>query len=419
MLDPDDLEEPHAERLSATSCSQQAEIRKVDTQRAPARRGARGRRPPSAPARQWRASEPPLRAAGQPGLGRGQGAEGAAGRARRARPPRRRRTARSPRAASSTPPRRPRAPPAQGETVAALGGDGLLRPLAGALKGADTGAGAGPLRARQRPRARARDPDRPGGGRAARGRGRASACSTWPSVDGTPFMGIASFGFDSDANRIANEARLVKGNAVYLYAALRALAAWKPARFTVTVDGERHEMTGYTVAVGNSKAYGGGMFVLPHAELDDGQLDVLLSKERSKLTFLRELPKVFKGSPRGLAPRASSCAGELIEVALRPPLRDLRRRRPDRRHPGHDPRASRAACGSSPRRPDVRSPRAALRPARCGPPAAASAAAAAPPRPGRMLLRLAPGRAASAWPASSRTARCSCPPPTARPPPRR
>ena len=51
-------------------------------------------------------------------------------------------------------------------------------------------------------------------------------------VDGTPFLGIASFGFDSDANRIANEAKLVKGDAVYLYAALRALAAWKPARFT-------------------------------------------------------------------------------------------------------------------------------------------------------------------------------------------
>ena len=38
----------------------------------------------------------------------------------------------------------------------------------------------------------------------------------------------------------------------------------------MTVDGERHEITGFTVAVGNSKAYGGGMFILPHAELDDG-----------------------------------------------------------------------------------------------------------------------------------------------------
>jgi len=69
------------------------------------------------------------------------------------------------------------------------------------------------------------------------------------NVDGTPYMGIASFGFDSDANRIANEAKRVKGDAVYIYAALRALSAWKAARFTVTVDGERHEFTGYTVAV--------------------------------------------------------------------------------------------------------------------------------------------------------------------------
>ena len=49
-------------------------------------------------------------------------------------------------------------------------------------------------------------------------------------VDGTPFLGIASFGFDSDANRIANEAKLVRGNAVYLYAALRALAGLEAGR---------------------------------------------------------------------------------------------------------------------------------------------------------------------------------------------
>ena len=82
-------------------------------------------------------------------------------------------------------------------------------------------------------------------------------------VDGTPFMGIASFGFDSDANRIANDAKWVKGDAVYVYAALRALAGWRPARFTVTVDGAEHELTGFTVAVGNSKAYGRGMLTSP------------------------------------------------------------------------------------------------------------------------------------------------------------
>ena len=44
---------------------------------------------------------------------------------------------------------------------------------------------------------------------------------------------IASCGFDSDANRIANEAKFVKGPLVYAYAALRALAQWKPATFTL------------------------------------------------------------------------------------------------------------------------------------------------------------------------------------------
>jgi diacylglycerol kinase family enzyme len=133
-------------------------------------------------------------------------------------------------------------------------------------------------------------------------------------VDGTPFMGIASFGFDSDANRLANNAKLVKGNAVYLYAALRALAAWRPARFIVTVDGERHEITGFTVAVGNSKAYGGGMFILPHAELDDGQLDVMLSTQAPKLTFLRELPKVFEGT-HVHSPYVQFLKGRQVEVA--------------------------------------------------------------------------------------------------------
>jgi YegS/Rv2252/BmrU family lipid kinase len=114
-------------------------------------------------------------------------------------------------------------------------------------------------------------------------------------VNDRRFLGIASCGFDSDANRIANEARFVKGNLVYLYAALRALAAWKPARFELLLDGDPRAFTGYSVAVANSKAFGGGMFIAPDAELDDGMLDVVSISGRGKLRFLANLPKVFKG----------------------------------------------------------------------------------------------------------------------------
>jgi YegS/Rv2252/BmrU family lipid kinase len=184
---------------------------------------------------------------------------------------------------------------AAGETVAALGGDGLLRPLAGALKGTDSALALIPCgRGNDLARVLGVSTDPAEAARTAvEGEERLLDVA---NVDGTPFMGIASFGFDSDANRIANEAKLVKGNAVYVYAALRALAAWKPASFTVTVDGERRTISGYSVIVGNSKAYGGGMFVLPQAELDDGKLDVALAKQTSKLRFLIELPKLFKGT---------------------------------------------------------------------------------------------------------------------------
>ena len=126
--------------------------------------------------------------------------------------------------------------------MVALGGDGLLRPLAGALKGTDGALASFPAAAATTSRAcsASRGP-RQAARVAVEGEERLLDVA---NVEGTPFMGIASFGFDSDANRIANEAKLIKGNAVYVYAALRALAAWKPATFTVTVDGERHELAG-------------------------------------------------------------------------------------------------------------------------------------------------------------------------------
>jgi YegS/Rv2252/BmrU family lipid kinase len=111
------------------------------------------------------------------------------------------------------------------------------------------------------------------------------------------FLCVASCGFDSECNRVANETRLIKGNLVYAYSALRVLASWKPATFTVVLDGgEPIVFEGYSVAVGNSRAFGGGMFIAPHADLDDGMLDVITIADVGKLRYLRGIPSVFKGT---------------------------------------------------------------------------------------------------------------------------
>ena len=57
-------------------------------------------------------------------------------------------------------------------------------------------------------------------------------------ANGRHFVGIASVGFDSDVQVLANRTRFVRGAPVYTYAALRTLLSWKPCRFTVEIDGE-------------------------------------------------------------------------------------------------------------------------------------------------------------------------------------
>lgn len=184
-----------------------------------------------------------------------------------------------------------------GEVVAVLSGDGLIGAAADVMRGVQ-GAVLGVL-----PGGRGNDfarvlgiPSDP-----------IAACETIAAgevrpldlgeVEGRAFVGIASVGFDSEANRIANEAPGWLGGLVYAYGALRALAAWKPARFHIDVDGEQIDFSGYSVGAANSKAYGGGMYAAPDASLTDGLLEVPILEDVSKLAFLtRILPKVFKGT---------------------------------------------------------------------------------------------------------------------------
>ena len=183
-----------------------------------------------------------------------------------------------------------------GEAVVTLGGDGLAGSVAGALR-ALPGSVLGVL-----PGGRGNDlvralriPREPRAACAVVAAGRTRPLDLG-DVGGRTFVGIASLGFDSDANRIANEAPARLGSLVYVYGALRALAAWKPARFELRLDGEPLEFSGYSVAAANAPGYGGGMLMAPEALLDDGLFDVALTGHLPKRRFLMVLPKVFKGT---------------------------------------------------------------------------------------------------------------------------
>jgi diacylglycerol kinase (ATP) len=111
------------------------------------------------------------------------------------------------------------------------------------------------------------------------------------------FLTVATLGFDSDASRFVETRRLwVKGTPAYLWAVLAVL--WRFRSPTVLLRGDFGAWEGRILltATGNTSSYGGAMKITPNAKLDDGIFHVTLVEAVSKLTVLRVLPRVIKGT---------------------------------------------------------------------------------------------------------------------------
>jgi YegS/Rv2252/BmrU family lipid kinase len=182
-----------------------------------------------------------------------------------------------------------------GEVPVVVSGDGLLGAVGGALAGAEVPLGLIPA-GRGNDLARALGiPDEPEAAVAALLAGESRRIDVG-EANGKRFLGIVSVGFDSECNRLANETHWLRGNTVYAYSMIRTLIGWRTARFALAVGEERKRISGYLVAVANNSVYGGGMYIAPNAELDDGEFDVVSIGEGGKLRFLWGLKDVLKGA---------------------------------------------------------------------------------------------------------------------------
>lgn len=184
---------------------------------------------------------------------------------------------------------------ARGEVAVSFGGDGLVGAVAHGVRGTEGVLGV-------LPGGRGNDfarklgiPLKPVAAAEVLARG-ATRTVDVAEVDDRTFLGIASYGFDSAVQDRANATTRVRGQVVYLYAALRELAAWKAAGLRYTVAGSAEQrLEGYAVAACNSGVFGGGMALAPEASLEDGLLDVVLVADTSKRAYLRGLGRVFSG----------------------------------------------------------------------------------------------------------------------------
>ena len=103
-------------------------------------------------------------------------------------------------------------------------------------------------------------------------------------------------GVDARAAEIVDRAHWLPRRLQYPFAAVRSLATFTPATYSLVLDGTPHEVRAATVVVANSGCYGSGMRIAPDASVTDGHLDVVVIGAAGRLDLIRSLPKVYDGS---------------------------------------------------------------------------------------------------------------------------
>lgn len=112
------------------------------------------------------------------------------------------------------------------------------------------------------------------------------------------FLNVASAGINGLIDRYANDSsKKLGGMLTFMIATARALRDYEPARVRLRLDGEElGPIDVNTLAVCNGKYAGGGMFLAPDAELDDGLFDVLVIEQGPLIRAVPVGVKLYRGT---------------------------------------------------------------------------------------------------------------------------
>jgi YegS/Rv2252/BmrU family lipid kinase len=116
----------------------------------------------------------------------------------------------------------------------------------------------------------------------------------------TLFANIASFGIGGLVDQLVNTSSKIWGGKVsFILATLRAGVRYKNQRVRMVFDGKEDDFVEAivnNVAVANGRFFGGGMFIAPKAELDDGLFDVVIVGDMTTWDFIVRGRHLYRGT---------------------------------------------------------------------------------------------------------------------------
>ncbi len=143
------------------------------------------------------------------------------------------------------------------------------------------------------------------------------------------YANIASFGVSGMVDRFVNEAsKRLGGRLSFAFATVKASIVYRNQRVRMVFDDDEasaETATVYTVAVANGRYFGGGMYIAPDAEIDDGFFDVVTLGDINLLDFVRNGRHIYGGTHLGLDKvscrrarklRAEPAGGDVVEIDM-------------------------------------------------------------------------------------------------------
>ena len=119
-------------------------------------------------------------------------------------------------------------------------------------------------------------------------------------VDGRYFINSCGFGFDASVLEATQRVRFLKGDAVYIYSALRQLLTYRGTRISVDSGFNANAPVMLMLTVSNGRFLGGAFHIAPQASVVDGQLDVGFIGNTGVLGRVRIFAGALRGTHLGL-----------------------------------------------------------------------------------------------------------------------
>jgi diacylglycerol kinase (ATP) len=142
-------------------------------------------------------------------------------------------------------------------------------------------------------------------------------------VDGRCFVNSCGFGFDASVLEATKRVRILTGDAIYIYSALRQLFTYRGMSVSVGSGPKEEPSRMLMLTVSNGRFLGGAFRIAPGASVVDGELDVGLFSNTGLIGRVRIFAGAFRGTHIGLPSVETKRVRELTLRFSAPPMMEV------------------------------------------------------------------------------------------------